>query len=107
MTTFRKESKAFYKDLSRAAAWMMRENAGKQHWWRPGVLTNRNNDQDARPIFDDARANEIFEELIARELLVLRGDAIDDSGQPAYAMKYDIEEWDRTVSDGVQFTRFG
>ena len=70
MTSFRTQSKTFLRHLSRAAAWMMHRNAGKNHWWRSSVLTSANKDTDKRPIFDDATADEIFDELINRDLLV-------------------------------------
>jgi len=79
---------------------MMRRNVGQDHWWRSTVLTAQNNDTDAPPIFEDERAAKIFEEFITRGLLVQRSAAVDGSGQPAYAMKYDIEGWDKAVSDG-------
>ena len=79
---------------------MMHRNAGKNHWWRSSVLTSANKDTDKRPIFDDATADEIFDELINRDLLVQSGNDMDGSGVPAYTMKYDIDGWDKSVSDG-------
>jgi HAMP domain-containing protein len=104
MSTFRKNTKQFLHDLSRAAAWMMRRNVGQDHWWRYTVLTAANSDPDKkRPIFDQARARQIFDELITRGLLVQRADDVDGSGAPAYAMKYDIGGWDQAVADGRPF----
>lgn len=100
MTTFRTQSKEFLRDLSRAAAWMMRRNVGQNHWWRSAVLTSSNPDTDKRPIFDQARADQVFDELIARSLLVERAGDVDGIGVPAYVMKHDIDGWDQAVADG-------
>jgi hypothetical protein len=100
MTTFREQSKEFLKDLSRASAWMMRRNVGQAHWWRSGALTEKNSDTKKRPIFEQARADEIFEELKVRSLLVERSGDVDGSDVPAFTMRYDIEAWDKAVADG-------
>jgi len=100
MTTFRTQSKEFLHDLSRAAAWMIRESAGQKHWWRSTVLTRANPSTGKRPIFDQARADLIFDDLIARSLLVQCADDVDGTGVPAYTMKYDIDGWDQAVADG-------
>jgi len=104
MTTFSTQSKEFLRDLSRAAAWMMRRSIGQKHWWRSAVLTSANPDTDKkRPIFDQARADQIFDELIARSLLVQRADDVDGTGVPTYTMKYDIDGWEQAVADGRPF----
>lgn len=90
----------FLRDLSLASAWMMRRNVGHDHWWRFGVITDKNTDADAPPKFDDARAQKIFDELISRGLLVERSDSVDSSKQSACTMKYDIDGWDKAVADG-------
>jgi len=79
----------------------MKRNVGKSHWWRWTVLTDKNPDPLKRPVFDDDTARRIFEELDHRELLQSI-DAVeqDGSGAQAYLMRYDIEGWDRAVSDG-------
>jgi len=101
MATFRTETKKFLHDLSRAAAWMMRRSAGQSHWWRSSVLTTTNNDTDKnRPVYDQARADQIFADLISRGLLIQRADDVDGVGLPAYTMKYDIDGWDQAVADG-------
>jgi hypothetical protein len=103
MATFRAQSKEFLGDLSRAAAWMMRRSAGQNHWWRSSVLTTANGDTDKnRPVFDQARADQIFADLISRGLLIQRADDVDGMGLPSYTMKYDIDGWDQAVADGRQ-----
>jgi len=79
---------------------MMRRSVGQDHWWRSKVLTSANTETNERPIFQDARADQVFDEMIARGLLVQRGDDVDGTGVPAYAMKYDIGGWDQAVADG-------
>ncbi len=101
MTTFRTESKEFLRDLSRAAAWMMRRSVGQNHWWRSSVFTSANTDTDRkRPIFDQSRVDQIFTDLIARSLLVPLAEDVDGTGMPAYIMKYDIDGWDQAVAGG-------
>jgi hypothetical protein len=100
MGDFQQKSKAFLKDVSKAAAWMMKRNVGETHWWRWSVLTAKNPDKSKRPIFDDDTAQKIFEKLKKRNLLIEFTANVDASGVPAYAMQYDIEGWDKALSDG-------
>ena len=107
MTEFRNKSRSFLKSLAKAAAWMMRRHVGSEHWWQWQVLTKQNPDTDKRrPIFDDETAQAIFGELIERGLLVQRTGPVDASNMPAYTMRYDIEGWDKAVSDGRPFYAF-
>ncbi|MGV2341085.1 MAG UNVERIFIED_CONTAM: hypothetical protein LVR18_46215 [Planctomycetaceae bacterium] len=100
MSDFRNRSKNALRNLSLAAEWMMGVNVGTDHWWRSTVLTDQNNDSDtSRPKFDASTAQEVFTELIKRGLLVER--EVDHSGVAAYAMKYDLDGWDKAVSDGA------
>lgn len=79
----------------------MKRNVGLGHWWRWTVLTSKNPDPLNRPVFDDATARRIFDELERRELLQpITAVEPDSSGAQAYLMRYDIEGWDRAVSDG-------
>lgn len=77
----------------------MRRNVGDDHWWRSTVLTDQNSDADkSRPVFDKTAAQEVFADMIDRGLLVER--KVDGSEIPAYVMKYDLDGWDKAVSDG-------
>jgi hypothetical protein len=100
MPNFRKQTRSFLRDLSRAAEWMMSRHVGEGHWWRSVVLTEKNPDTSKRPIFDDATAAKIFDEMISRGLLVKHAGNVDDSNVPIFFMKYDLEGWDKTISDG-------
>lgn len=100
MSDFQRESKAFLRDLSKAAAWMMKRNVGAgTHWWRWPVLTERNPDKRKRPIFDEKTAQRIFEELIRRDLL-REVHVPENPGVPAYLMRHDVKGWDEAVSGG-------
>ena len=59
---------------------------------------NRKDTDKSRPEFDYGKAKEVFDELIKRGLLV--ECKVDDTGVPAYTMNYDIDGWDKAVSDG-------
>lgn len=62
-------------------------------------MTDQNTDPDKRrPKFDSSTAKEIFDELIKRGLLVER--KVDSTGVPAYIMNFDLDGWDKAVSDG-------
>lgn len=101
MTTFQSRSKQFLRQVSVAAAWMMRRNVGLGHWWRWSVLTAHNPDPLKRPIFDDSTAVAVFEDLERRGLLEPSPQLPPDaSGAQAYFMRYDVGGWDRAVSDG-------
>lgn len=101
MTIFHRRSKQFLRQVSEAAAWMMKRNVGHGHWWRWSVLTAHNPDPLERPILDDGTARAVFEELERRELLQpFPHVPPDGSGAQAYLMRYDVEGWDRAVSDG-------
>jgi hypothetical protein len=107
MTDFLKRSKEHSKNVSKAAAWMERRNAGPNHWWRYWVLTTMHVDDadPSRPIFADYLAKQIFKELENRKLLIDEDEngnklSVDSSGEPAFLMKYDIEGWDKVISDG-------
>jgi len=96
---FQARSRDFLRAVSKSAAWMMSRNVGSRHWWRWPVLTERNPDS-SRPVFDDGTAKEIFAELERRELLVEISLNWEGQNLPAYLMRYDIEAWDKAVSDG-------
>ena len=100
MSDFRDRSKTALRNLSLAAEWMMRRNVADDHFWRSTVLTDQNyTDPDKhRPVFDASTANDVFDELIKRGLLVER--KVDTTGVPAYIMNYDLDGWDKAVSDG-------
>jgi len=100
MPDFRNRSKSFLCNLSKAAGWMMSRNVGPDHWWSSTVLTQQNPDKAKRPILDPQTAQEIFADLIARGLLVEHKSNSHASDEPAYIMKYDLEGWDKAVSDG-------
>lgn len=113
MSNFRKVSKSVNRDVSRVASWMMKRNVtdrtqGELHYWRWQVLTKAGNPRDTsrRPTFNDRVAQDIFDELQRRDLLLLIKDGngnpvdVDGSGVPAYLMNYDLEGWDKAVSDG-------
>lgn len=99
MTDFHGRSKTFLRAVSKAAAWMMKRHVGEGHWWRWQVLTTKNPDRSSRPIFDDQTAQKIFVELKERNLLVEFNGDVDGSSVPAYLMRYDIEGWDKAVSE--------
>jgi hypothetical protein len=107
MTHFDRRAKEFQRNVSRAAAWMERRNAGDTHWWKSWVLTKRHTqDPDPRrPIVDDETARRVFNELRDRKLLVgedLNGQklATDEPDYPVYLMSYDRAGWDKAVTDG-------
>ena len=100
MADFHQRSKSFLRDLSKAAAWMTKRNAGETHWWRWIVLTDRNRDPRSRPVFEDATAQHIFEDLARRDLLREVPQLHEEGAPPAYLMRYDLDGWDRAVSDG-------
>ena len=73
---------------------MMKRNVGSNHWWNWSVLTRETEDKTKRPIFEAQIAQAIFEELRKRDLLD------EQPGAPGAFMKYDLEGWDKAVSDG-------
>lgn len=107
MTDFDRRAKGFQKNVSRAAAWMERRNAGDTHWWKSWVLTRRHTEDPdpCRPIFDDETARRVFNELRDRKLLVgedLNGQKLptDEPDYPVYLMSYDRDGWHKAVTDG-------
>ena len=99
MTDFRNRSKNALRNLSEAAEWMVRRNVGSDHWWCSTVLTDQNTDPDkTRPKFDASTAQEVFDELIKRGLLV--ESKVDATGKAEYVMNYDLDGWDKAVADG-------
>ena len=102
MGDFQTRSREFLRTVSISAAWMMSRNVGRGHWWRWPVLTERNPDS-SRPIFDDRIAQDIFSELQRRELLEESTINVNGKTVLAFFMRYDIEGWDKAVSDGRPF----
>ena len=100
MTDFHDRSRMFLRGVSRAAAWMMKRNVGEGHWWRWPVLTEKNPDNSKRPIFNDQAAKKIFDELKNRGLFAEIDIDVDGRKVNAYLMRYDIEGWDKAVSEG-------
>jgi hypothetical protein len=98
MSSFQTRSTEFQKQLADAARWMMRRNAGHEHYWQWRVLTSANSDRDAgRPNFVDDVAREVFRVLEERKLLArIPGTEAD----PAYLMVYDTEGWEKAVAEG-------
>lgn len=106
MSMFEKQAEKAQELVSEAAEWMQDRNVGPRHFWRWPVFTKANKDPDNNcPVYDDETAQIVFGELVRRNLMVPFQDSagkplrVDASDEPAYYMRYDIEGWDKAVSD--------
>lgn len=98
--TFDARSQGFRKKVADAALWMKKRHAGDDHFWRWPVLTAHNKDPDKRPIFDDLTAQQVFEDLENRGLLIEVKLPPDGSGARSFFMRYDVKGWDDVVVEG-------